>query len=76
MRPYVICHMCTSLDGKIIGHRWGKLAGYKHESELFETTAIPEIRCQAAALARHLLLSANQFNPPATGITWPVIHPA
>ena len=39
MRPYVICHMCTSLDGKIIGHRWGKLPGYKHESELFETTA-------------------------------------
>ena len=31
--------MCTSLDGKIIGHRWGKLPGYKHESELFETTA-------------------------------------
>ncbi|HUC84907.1 MAG TPA: dihydrofolate reductase family protein, partial [Candidatus Acidoferrales bacterium] len=31
--------MCTSLDGKIIGHRWGKLVGYKHESELFETTA-------------------------------------
>lgn len=40
MKPYVICHMCTSLDGKIIGHRWGKLAGYKHESELFETTAV------------------------------------
>ena len=39
MRPYVICHMCTSLDGKIIGHRWGKLPGYKHESQLFETTA-------------------------------------
>src|ERR1700760_3729701 len=39
MRPYVICHMCTSLDGKIIGHRWGKLPGYKHESDLFETTA-------------------------------------
>jgi len=39
MRPYVICHMCTSLDGKIIGHRWGRLPGYKHESELFETTA-------------------------------------
>jgi 2,5-diamino-6-(ribosylamino)-4(3H)-pyrimidinone 5'-phosphate reductase len=39
MRPYVICHMCTSLDGKIIGHRWGKLRGYQHESELFETTA-------------------------------------
>jgi hypothetical protein len=31
--------MCTSLDGKIIGHRWGKLPGYNHESELFETTA-------------------------------------
>ena len=39
MRPYVICHMCTSLDGKVIGHRWGKLPGYKHESDLFETTA-------------------------------------
>jgi len=39
MRPYVICHMCTSLDGKIIGHRWGKLRGYQHESEVFETTA-------------------------------------
>jgi riboflavin biosynthesis pyrimidine reductase len=31
--------MCTSLDGKIIGHRWGKLRGYQHESEVFETTA-------------------------------------
>jgi 2,5-diamino-6-(ribosylamino)-4(3H)-pyrimidinone 5'-phosphate reductase len=31
--------MCTSLDGKIIGHRWGKLPGYRHESDLFETTA-------------------------------------
>jgi len=39
MRPYVLCHMCTSLDGKIIGHRWGKLPGYKHEKDLFEGTA-------------------------------------
>jgi 2,5-diamino-6-(ribosylamino)-4(3H)-pyrimidinone 5'-phosphate reductase len=39
MRPYVICHMCTTVDGKIIGNRWGKLPGYKHESDLFETTA-------------------------------------
>src|SRR5215472_1115021 len=39
MRPYVICHMCTSVDGRILGHRWGKLPGYKHESDLFETTA-------------------------------------
>ena len=39
MKPYVICHMCTSLDGKIIGERWGKLSGYKHESSLFENTA-------------------------------------
>lgn len=31
--------MCASLDGKIVGHRWGKLPGYKHESDLFETTA-------------------------------------
>jgi len=39
MRPYVICHMCSSIDGKILGNRWGKLPGYKHESDLFETTA-------------------------------------
>ena len=39
MRPYVICHMCTSLDGRIIGQRWGKLPGYRHESDLFERTA-------------------------------------
>jgi len=38
-RPYVICHMCTTLDGKIMGRRWGKLPGYKHESDLFENTA-------------------------------------
>jgi riboflavin biosynthesis pyrimidine reductase len=31
--------MCTSLDGKILGSRWGKLPGYKHQSDLFETTA-------------------------------------
>lgn len=39
MRPYVICHMCTSVDGKILGNRWGKLPGYKNGSDLFETTA-------------------------------------
>ncbi len=39
MKLYVICHMCTTVDGKIIGSRWGKLHGYKHESDLFETTA-------------------------------------
>ena len=39
MRPYVICHMCTTVDGRILGDRWGKLPGYKHESDLFETTA-------------------------------------
>jgi riboflavin biosynthesis pyrimidine reductase len=31
--------MCTTVDGKILGFRWGKLPGYKHESDLFETTA-------------------------------------
>src|SRR4051812_32029142 len=39
MKPYVICHMSTTVDGKILGDRWGKLPGYKHESDLFETTA-------------------------------------
>ena len=39
MKPYVICHMCTTIDGKILGGRWGKLPGNRHPSDLFETTA-------------------------------------
>lgn len=39
MKPYVICHMCTSIDGKILGARWGKLFGGRDSAELFETTA-------------------------------------
>jgi riboflavin biosynthesis pyrimidine reductase len=38
-RPYVICHMCTSIDGKILSGRWGKLPGPKDGGDLFETTA-------------------------------------
>jgi riboflavin biosynthesis pyrimidine reductase len=39
MKPYVICHMCTTIDGKILGDRWGKLPGDKDSANLFETTA-------------------------------------
>lgn len=39
MKPYVICHMVTSVDGKILGDRWGKLPGGTTTSELFESTA-------------------------------------
>jgi len=39
MKPYVICHMCTTIDGKILGDRWGKLPGGASSSKLFETTA-------------------------------------
>ena len=39
MTPHVICHMCTTIDGKILGNRWGKLPGSKISSALFETTA-------------------------------------
>jgi 2,5-diamino-6-(ribosylamino)-4(3H)-pyrimidinone 5'-phosphate reductase len=39
VRPYVICHMCTTIDGKILGNRWGKLPGGKDSAMLFETTA-------------------------------------
>ena len=28
MRPYVICHMMPSVDGRIITERWGPIAGY------------------------------------------------
>ena len=39
MKPYVICHMCTTIDGKILGDRWGRLPGHKDSATLFETTA-------------------------------------
>ena len=39
MRPHVICHMVTSVDGKILGDRWGKLPGGQTTAELFESTA-------------------------------------
>src|ERR1700759_2181872 len=39
MRPYVICHMCTTIDGKILSNRWGKLPGPGSSANLFETTA-------------------------------------
>ena len=38
MKPYVICHMCTTIDGKILVDRWGNLPG-KGGASLFETTA-------------------------------------
>ncbi len=39
MKPYVICHMCTTIDGKILGDRWGRLPRGKDSADLFETTA-------------------------------------
>lgn len=39
MRPYVICHMCTTIDGKILTKRWGKLPVGKSGASLFESTA-------------------------------------
>jgi 2,5-diamino-6-(ribosylamino)-4(3H)-pyrimidinone 5'-phosphate reductase len=38
-RPYVICHMCTTIDGKVLADRWSRLAGGKASGDLFETTA-------------------------------------
>src|SRR5205814_8151255 len=39
MRPHVICHMCTTIDGRILGERWPRLPGGKDSSTLFESTA-------------------------------------
>jgi 2,5-diamino-6-(ribosylamino)-4(3H)-pyrimidinone 5'-phosphate reductase len=38
-RPYVICHMCTTIDGKIMGNRWPNIPGVRGSGKLFETTA-------------------------------------
>jgi riboflavin biosynthesis pyrimidine reductase len=39
MKPYVICHMCTTIDGRILTDRWPRLPGRKSASSLFESTA-------------------------------------
>jgi len=39
MKPYLVCHMCTTIDGRIMSNRWGKLPGPKSSIQLFETTA-------------------------------------
>lgn len=38
-RPYVICHMCTTIDGRILTSRWGRVPGVRDSADLFETTA-------------------------------------
>ena len=38
-RLYVICHMCTTIDGKILPRRWGRVPGVRDSADLFETTA-------------------------------------
>jgi riboflavin biosynthesis pyrimidine reductase len=39
MKPYIVCHMVTTIDGRIMGGRWGKVAGQKGSANIFETTA-------------------------------------
>src|SRR5438105_7592548 len=39
MKPSVICHMCTTIDGRILADRWPKLPGGKDGGELFESPA-------------------------------------
>ena len=38
MKPYVICHMVTTIDGRIMGDRWGRVAGQDGSAKIFETT--------------------------------------
>lgn len=39
MKPYVICHMCTTVDGRILTSRWPRLPGKSSPARLFERTA-------------------------------------
>jgi ATP-dependent DNA ligase len=34
MKPHVICHMCTTLDGRIMADRWPRLRGVAGAAEL------------------------------------------
>jgi len=39
MKPYVICHMCTSIHGRILASRWKHVPAGPKVAKLFETTA-------------------------------------
>src|ERR1700736_1668323 len=39
MKPYVICHMCTTIDGRILSSRWAGVPAEISSGKLFETTA-------------------------------------
>jgi riboflavin biosynthesis pyrimidine reductase len=39
MKPYVICHMVTSIDGRTLSNRWTDLPTTIQSGRLFETTA-------------------------------------
>jgi riboflavin biosynthesis pyrimidine reductase len=39
MKPYVICHMCTSIDGRILSDRWRRWLPPRSSAQLFEKTA-------------------------------------
>jgi riboflavin biosynthesis pyrimidine reductase len=39
MKPYVICHMCTTIDGRVLTDRWPRLPGHNDPAKLFESTA-------------------------------------
>lgn len=43
-RPYIICHMVTSIDGKILTQRWKDLTESKLTSKLYESIA-EEFEC-------------------------------
>ncbi len=39
MKPWVVCHMCTTIDGRILTDRWPRLPGRKSAASLYESTA-------------------------------------
>ncbi len=39
MKPYVICHMVTTIDGRIMVDRWGQVPGQPDLTALYEKTA-------------------------------------
>ena len=39
MKPYVICHMVTSIDGRILSGRWPRIPGHPNARALYEETA-------------------------------------
>ena len=62
-RPYVISHMCTSIDGKILTKRWGKLPGGQGATSGGQREFVPVLARAAIAVGVAGLFAETHPDP-------------